>query len=185
MPRNRKKPKTVEQHTFLGVKVDQYQVRSSTELNLILRAGSPWDEDPDAPVYSASTYIELLGTCIYPETRVAETYQLCIYGKEPTKPVIKISALHERGEDGLLKYREYRGVSLPVYRRPQGLAKLDRRRGSGEFTMAVFASHLIVTDWLVLLASGRTLYVAIHEMKSGRDRWAQSVSLQTTDPATE
>jgi hypothetical protein len=38
---------------------------------------------------------------------------------------------------------------------------------------------------LVLLNRSTPLYVALHERKEARDRWVQSLSLQTADPSAE
>lgn len=42
-----------------------------------------------------------------------------------------------------------------------------------------------MTDWLVLLGTGRDLYLEVGERKSGRSRWIAGVGLQTTDAAEE
>ena len=43
----------------------------------------------------------------------------------------------------------------------------------------------LASDMLVLLTSGKELYLALTETTDERTRWVQRLSLQTTDPTEE
>ena len=83
------------------------------------------------------------------------------------------------------RYREYRGKRVPIYAPPKGIATLDKIHGEPRWHSAIFVSPRFITDLLILLGHTRNLFVAIHERKLERQRWIQSVGLQTTDPAEE
>jgi hypothetical protein len=71
-----------------------------------------------------------------------------------------------------------------VYRKPPGLGVLEKR-GERAWTGRVNVEARLVSDMLVLLMSGRPLFLAIDERKDGRTRWIDGITLQTTDPAEE
>jgi hypothetical protein len=81
--------------------------------------------------------------------------------------------------------RRVRGVEVTVYRLPAGLGLIDKRRGLNAWTCALWVDRQLTSDMISMLGRFDPLYVAIHEMKVERRRWALSVALQTTNPAEE
>ena len=90
-----------------------------------------------------------------------------------------------RDEHGVRQYRTYRGKSVPVYKAPRGFGLLQKDRGEKRWRAWVNALPRFVGDMLALLRADRELYIALQERRQGRDRWINSVSLQTTNPAEE
>ncbi|MEW8049683.1 MAG: hypothetical protein AB2801_09735 [Candidatus Thiodiazotropha endolucinida] len=43
----------------------------------------------------------------------------------------------------------------------------------------------MVTDSLIILSSNKPVYISLHEIKEGRKRRIQNLTIQTTDPAEE
>lgn len=189
MPRKRHKavsPKVT--HTQLGVKVDRYEACVEARINI--DAKDPryaFQLDDRDPVYQYVTRVKIHGVGTYPDDRIGHAFEITVLGDEsPSRRVFPtIKDLQERGEYGQPLYREYRGRSLPVLRPPPGLGLLSKVRGEAAWTAWVNVAARLVSDMLVLLGSTKGLYLCIHERKTGRDRWIDSLGLQTTDPAEE
>jgi len=73
-------------------------------------------------------------------------------------------------------YRPYRGQQIPVYKDVRGLAAIDNRTP---------VHDRVWQSWIPDDPRVAHLLLSIHEMKSERQRWIRSISLQTTDPANE
>jgi hypothetical protein len=71
---------------------------------------------------------------------------------------------------------------VPVYRRPLGIATLEKARGERRWTTCAFLPQATVDAMRQLMYATRPLYLAVHERKADRKRWAQSLSLQTRMP---
>jgi hypothetical protein len=74
---------------------------------------------------------------------------------------------------------------VPVLDLPTGVTTIQRRRDDYVWNAWVFAEPRLVTDMLVILASGRSTFLSLYEKMVNRERWITSVSLQTADPALE
>jgi hypothetical protein len=138
-------------------------------------------------VYKYIARLTIVGTVTYPEDRAGQRFEITVYGDEsPSRHVFPtLKDLQEQGEYGQPPYREYRGRSLPVLRKPPGLGLLDRVRGEPRWNAWLNVAARLVSDMLVLLGTKRVLYLAIEERKVGRTRWVDGICLQTTDPAED
>ena len=138
-------------------------------------------------MYKYVTRLKILGTAAYPSDRGGQRIEVTVYGDEsPSRRVFPtLKDLQERGNYGEPLYRQYRGQSLPILRPPPGLGLLDKVRGEPMWTAWLNVAARLVSDMLILLSSGRELYLAIDERKIGRTRWVDGLSLQTTDPVDD
>ena len=82
-------------------------------------------------------------------------------------------------------YRTRRGQEEPIFDPPKGVGIVLRQRGTQRWEVLVDAAPRLVSDMLQLLKAERCLYVSIYERKIERVRWAQYLTLQTRDPASE
>jgi hypothetical protein len=188
MARKRKNAAPESVITRLCVRMEASEVRVEAGVNIDARhpkyALSFNDEDP---VYTYVTRLTFKGVVTSPPDRAGDRYQIAVSGDEaPSRRVSPtLKQLQDRDEFGSPRYRDYRGGSIPVYRKIPGLGLLDRVRGEAAWSGWANVSARLVSDMLALLNSGRTLYLAIEERREGRTRWIDGVGLQTTDPAED
>lgn len=189
MPRKKtRRRKQVEEYTHIALRVDGYEARVANSVNSYAHEPKySWRDTEDEPLYHFLGRLIIVGTSTYPDERAGETYELTIYGEDSPDSWInrKLKDVQLVDEHHVPKYREYRGKRIPVYAPPKGIATLDKVHGAPRWHGAVFVSPRFITDLLILLGHTRKLFMAIHERKIERQRWIQSVSLQTTDPAEE
>lgn len=184
--RKRKTKSQPEEHTHLSIRLETHEVRIEASLNGNLKMSRPLMFDDEDPVYEFHTGIELLGPSTYPPERAEETYQVQLYGDARRGRLdLTLKDVQARDEYLAPAYRTYRGEQIPIYEGPPGLATLSRRRAEKIWDAWVPVAPRVITDVLILLGGSRDLYLAIHERRSGRQRWIQSLSLQTNDPAEE
>lgn len=179
-----KKPKV--EYEFLSVRVESYEVRVDASVNHhLLTRNLSWLPD-DEPVNRFYTHLELKGTSFDPLGRSGDNYVITVYGeKNNSRPELTLKDLRTRDDDGNFQYRKYRGQEVPVYNVPHGVSVLDKVRGDNMWTTCLFVKPDFARDMLLLLYSGRPIFVSIHERKVGRQRWVQGITLQTTDPSEE
>jgi len=187
--RRKKLPKKPEdEYTHLAIRVESYEAQADASINYnVYRPYHSLDLDERDPVYRFITYLTITGTSIYPETRAGDVYELKIYGDDAPSRYLNVTLddAHVRDEHGVRQYRTYRGGSVPVYKAPRGFGLLQKDRGEKRWRAWVNALPRFVGDMLALLRADRELYIALQERRQGRDRWINSVSLQTTNPAEE
>ncbi len=189
MPRRkarRRSPKEV--HTRLAIRVDGYETRVEAAINRY--AHEPrytWGDTEDEPLYHFLPHLDITGTSTYPDDRAGAVYELTIYGEDSPNSRIhwKLQDIQAVDEHRVPKYREYRGKSIPVYVPPKGMGTLDRVPGEARWRGAIFVPPRFISDLLIVLGNGRTLFMAIEERKIQRQHWIQGVCVQTTDPAKE
>lgn len=188
MARKRRSEEPKPVYSQIGVKVDRFE--ASLEADINVDAKDPRyaiDFDERDPIYKFITRLTITGAITFPADRAGHRIEITVYDDD--SPSRRMSAtlkdLQERGEYGQPVYRKYRDRTLPVLRKPSGLALLDKVRGESAWTSWANLSPRIVSDMLVLLSSDRQLFVAIYERKVGRARWIDSLSLQTIDPADQ
>lgn len=189
MPKKRKKKqrsrKLKEEHTFLGLRLDDYKVRATAGINHY--AYDPkyaWHDTDDEPLYEFETHLELSGDCIYPEERAGDRYALTIYAEvSPASSIYrKLKDIHVVDEHRVRKYRKYRDRQIPIYAPPKGMGMLEKERGEPAWHGAIWVQPRYVNDLLVLLKHERQLFVSISERKIERQRWIRGVSVQTSHP---
>lgn len=183
-----RKKRPTEEHTFLGLQVQQYEASVGASINHYAHAPqSAWDLDDQDPVYKFTLHLRIKATSVYPEERANESYELSLYANDSPSQRLNVTLrdIQVRDKHGSPQYRPYRGKQVPIYSAPKGLGFLDKIRGESRWTAALFVPGHFGNDMLTLLAHKRPLFVSIHESKDGRDRWVRSMSLQTNDPAEE
>ena len=189
MPRTKKRWKKLEeQHSFLAIRVEQYDASVETSVNHNVYAPQyAWDSHESDPLYPVSSRLTITGTSTYPEKRAGESYELTIHGEDARSRRHNTTLKHAqvREEYGSPKYREYRGGMIPVYDPPSGVGLIEKVRGEPCWTVWLSVAPQFVNDALTLLGHHRDLYLSIHEYKEKRARWIRSLSLQTSDPAEE
>lgn len=84
-----------------------------------------------------------------------------------------------------MSFWRYVSIPIPVFKNVKGITFLDKVRGENAWTAWLTIAPRLVTDMLILLQAERIKYVAVHEVREGRDRWIRDIGLQTTDPAAE
>lgn len=189
MLRSRKRQKRPEDvHTHLSVRIEAFEARIEAAVNPNVYAPQyAWDLDDEEPLYKFTTALTINGVSNYPDERAGDTYDLTVYGTDIRSRRLSgtLKDVQARDQRGSLQYRKYRGREIPVYNPPGGIGLLDKVRGEPRWTGWVYVSPQFVNDSLVLLGQGKKLFVALHERKSERTRWIQSLDIQTTDPAEE
>ena len=184
--KHRKKLKrTEEEHNFLSIKVSHFDVSIESSINYNLRVDRPIIiRNGEELAFLNETRLEITGLCVAPKDRVNEEYEISIWGSERYVGEHDLMLRHYQAKDehGSPKYRQYRGQSYPVYEPPLGLGSISKNRDIGIWQSVIWVKPRLASDMLVMLNQKRTLYLAIHETKKGRQRWVQSVGLQTTNP---
>ncbi|RWH54980.1 MAG: hypothetical protein EOQ83_29700 [Mesorhizobium sp.] len=189
MPRKTKRQKQpAEEHTHLAIRVERSEASVEAAINYnVYTPQYAWNSNDDDPLYRFTTRLTVAGTCTYPEERAGDSYEVTIYGDNIGSGDIRatLKDAQERDEHGSAKYRQHRGRQIPIYNPPPGIGLINKIRGEPSWTAWLRVPPRYTSDALALLRNGRSLFLAIHELKKGRRRWVQSVSLQTTDPAEE
>lgn len=188
MPHRNKRQKLAnEEHTFLAIRVESYAASVDAAVNYNVRAPElAWNSDEDDPLYTFTTQLNIVGVATYPKQCEGDTYEFTIYGDNLGSRDIRATLKDVQARDeGSPKYRTYRGRQVPIYTPPKGMGLINKVRGEPRWTAWLRVWPCFASDALVLLCSARTLFLAVHERKSERNRWIQNLSLQTTDPAEE
>jgi hypothetical protein len=138
-------------------------------------------------VYRFDSSLEIAGVCNYPDDRSGERYSITVYGDQSDEGDLnaKLREFHIKDKNGDPKYRKSRGHYLPVYEVPKGVGLLQKVRGENSWNGCVWVPDRTVSMMLTLLNSMGALFVELHERRGARNRWVNSLRLQTTDPAYE
>ncbi|MBZ9654020.1 hypothetical protein [Phyllobacterium lublinensis] len=189
MPQKKKRQNaSADEHTFLAIRVDRYEVSVDAAINYNLYSPeTAWDLDDGQPIYKFTTRLTVVGVATYPPQQKDDTYEFTIYGNDlgPRNLHATLKDVQARDEHGSLRYRTYRGRQIPIYIPPKGIAFIDKVRGERWWTASLWVLPNFASDLLVVLSSGRPMFLAVDAHKSERSRWIRSLSLQTTDPANE
>lgn len=187
-PKRTRQRRLRDEDTFLGLRVERYEASVDASVNHYLYSPKyARDFDDRDPVYKFTSYLRITATSIYPEERANHTYELTLYANDaPSRGLnLTLRDVQARDKHGSPQYRQYRGKQIPIYAPPKGVGSLNKIKGEPRWTVALFVPLHFASDMLTLLGHQRTLFVALHERKDGRDRWVQGMALQTTDPAEE
>ena len=190
MPRKKRRaaPKSAEEHTHLAVIVEHHKVSISSSINhAAYHPEYAYRLDLDDPLYRFTMHLEIAGTCTYPEKRAGDAYAVTLYGEDAPSMGINATLKSAQVVDEHYSpvYKSYRGRDVPVFDPPKGMGFLEKVRGEARWTAWLRAQPRFVSDALMLLGQGRSVYLAIRERKEKRTRWVQGLSIQTTDPAEE
>lgn len=177
-----RKKKSTPEYNLLTIMIDDFSAHVSASVNF--EVNDPRHCYKDTKVYRFESYLDIKGACTYPEDRAGDTYDMTVYGAKPIHGEFSMTLAdcHVRDEKGFMKYRTVRGEKIPIYDVPKGIGHLDRRRGTQTWVGWTWAPSEIISNMLALLPHVRPLFLAIHEIRIGRQRWINSLTLQTTDP---
>jgi hypothetical protein len=183
MPKRNRKPEAPQIPAY--ARVESYDVRSSVRFNIHL-LGQLRDVLPDdAEVFESTTVLTVRGMFYEPAPRSGEHVELTVYGERTTRSPLRIKDIQARDKNEGRMYRTVRGHHVPVLNLPTGVTTIERRRSDNVRATAVFVESGLVTDMLLVLATGRPTYLSLYEKKADRRRWLRDVTLQTNDPAAE
>ena len=178
----------------LAIRVDSLEVSANAGTSFYLRA-SNIDAPPDSLVFDYSTNLEIVGTCIGPTARAGDTFWISIHSDESSHRRLKLQDIQEQDDrhapiSGMIAAREslstakflgsprLRVAARPAYR---AAIKLAGRTWNAWIPLVT----RLVTDMLIILGRTIPVYFAIHESMIDRQRWIDTLSLQTRDPITE
>ena len=184
MPR-RLIPKAAEIHTHLGIRVEKVEARIGTGLNHDLVSRNPFSDSPKDFVFEFGAAVVFHGVAIYPPERQGEKFEIQAVAKVSGRPRLTFKDVQEHDKDGLPVYRKRRENQVPVYRPPNGLGVLERRRYDEVWYSYLFVEPAFCSNALAMIGLNRQLYLAVHEVKVERRRWIRGLSIQTTDPTDE
>ena len=181
----RKQRKVTREYTLLGLEVCGFQAAADAGINYEVK--NLRHCAPDEKVFKFDSSLEMSCVCIYPDERAGDGYELSAHGYEcqPGDFESTLDDYHVRDEDYQRKYRKVQGSEVPVYELPKGIGMLDRIRGTKDWRCWAWVSPQTVTDMLLLLTGVSPLYVALNEVKIGRQRWIDGLTLQTSNPAED
>ena len=185
MARKAKKKAKPETLTRLSVRVQAYDASSEVRVNYYVRYPEhAFRDHSDDLIVEDGAFLTVRGVGIDPPERAGEEYEFTIRGTDAPSAGLaaKLKDAQVRGEYGAPQYRKYRGGEIPVYDPPPGLGLLQKVRGEPRWTGWVTVAPRLVTDWLILLGSGRDLYLDVLERKKDRSRWIDSIELRTQSP---
>lgn len=186
MPRRKKAgPQPID--TSLGILVDEHQAQTEMGINISLLGTGTYGLDDEAPIHVTDSILSLGGTCIHPEDRAGERYEVSLIASTPREHERRglIKDLHASDANGSPRYAKRRGIRGPVYVEPPPVARLHKIRGENVWEVYMRAEPQMITHGLLILATYKPVYLAIHERRVTRKREVRSLAIQTTDPAEE
>jgi hypothetical protein len=170
------------EYSFLSLVVADYSVRTGAAINHKVRDAR--QSDREARIYDNHTVLDLTCHNIDPDEPLTDVYSFHIYGNRfsATDFGVTLADFHVEDEEGLKKYRKRKGVEIPVYDIPKGLAVLTQFRDERSWWSALWLAPDIVSDMLALLSCGKDVYAAVHIRNDDKTRWIQGFELQTNNP---
>ena len=178
------KNRSEKEYTFLSVKLERCDFAVGEALNLNLRTRRLWELCDHESVVNPVMRIGMVGTAIYPQSRVNDTYNITIYEDSSGRDHPKLKDIRARDKEGHFIYRKCRDMQVPVYTPSPGVAVVQKIRGTREWQTCLWVDRRTASDFLTVLnGSPRQLYVFIHERKVAHLRWVVELTLQTADPA--
>ena len=156
------------EYSFLSLAVSDYSVRTGVAINPKARENRRSYQD--TKIYEQHTVLDITAHNVDPDEPLTDTYSLYIYGDRNTVKDLDLTLAdyHVEDEEGLKKYRKLKGVEIPIYDIPSGLAALNKKRGERGWWAALWLAPDIVSDMLTTLSSGKQVYVAAHIRHEGR-----------------
>jgi hypothetical protein len=177
-----KKTKPVVRQEYLTLKVEDFSVEVSTAVNP--EARKPSQEDDSVDLYDYGSFIQITAICTSPEDHVNQRFGITVLRNRPHAVDFDATLrnVRLRDQDGTPTYRERRGRPLPLYDIPPGFTLLNRRRGTVDWEGAVWMPEQTITQLLMVLMPRKPLYLQIVVRTIDRERWLDSVTVQTSDP---
>lgn len=167
------------EYSFLSLILTGFEVRSGAAINPELRTGRVCG--PDTRILEHHSVLTLTCRNIDADEPVSDSYSFTIYGNSDPYPGVDATLADYQIEDenGFPKYRKHRGIEIPVYEVPKGLAVLRKAHGERSWSTALWLPRDVVSDMLVLLNGGRQLYAGVHLKHEDRKLWVLGFDLQT------
>lgn len=182
----KRRKKKEPDYAFIAIEVDDYSVRVDAGINSSLLGSPRYIDNEEEPVHEFQTNLEITGLCTAPEDRAGHRFDIHMHSAQDVdQRTLHIKDLHERDKEGDHRYRTYRGREYPVYAPPPPVAYIDKVRGENRWLTWLWVVPRMVTDSLILLNGNKQVYASLHEIKEGRKRRVQNLTVQTTDPAEE
>ncbi len=177
--------KSIEEYSLISIKIRDHNARAGASINHKVR--DKRYQNDELRVYQFDSYLEISGICTYPDDRAGDRYLITIYGDQSDEGDLdkKLQGYHVRDKNGDPKYRKSRGHYLPVYEVPKGVGFIQKERGVNSWNGSIWVPNETVAMMFALLNSIGALFVELHERRIARNRWINSLTLQTTDPAYE
>lgn len=186
VPAGGRSKKPQDTYTLLGARITHYEMRVTAGLNADLKLADRRVATPQAPLYTYITTLQIEGMCTYPDERAGEQYDLLIVGdSHAAKLQLTLEDIHVRDASCSRQYRQYRGEDVPVYAPPPGISIMYRGTKRRVWHAYLTVAPHLATDMLTGLATGAASFLSLHEHRVGRQRWIDSLTLQSTDPAEE
>lgn len=150
------------EYTFLSLIVTNFDVRTGAAISPEIRTGRACS--PDTKIVEHHTALDIECLNIDPDEPLSDSYSFTIYGNSDTQPRLEetLADYHVEDKEGFKKYRKRRGVEMPVYDIPSGLAVLSKMRGERRWSTALWLTRDVVSDMLVLLNGEKQVYTAAH-----------------------
>jgi hypothetical protein len=176
------KAKKQIEYSFQSTIVTSFDVRTGVSINHEVRTSGICS--PDTKFAEHHTVIGLTCNNIDPDKPLSDAYSFTIYGDAHPYPRLDstLTDYHEEDEEGFKKYRKKKGVEIPIYNIPKGLAVLSKLRGQRHWSTALWLPRDIVSDMLVLLSGSKKVYAAVHLKQVSGDLWVLGFDLQTSNP---
>jgi hypothetical protein len=170
------------EYSFLTLVVTNFDVRIGSVINHKLRTDRICS--PDTKISAHHTVIGLTCNNIDTERPLSDAYSFTIYGDAHPYPRLEstLEDCHEEDEEGFKKYRKQKGVEIPIYDIPKGLAVLSKLRSERHWSTALWLPRDIVSDMLVLLSGSKKVYAFVHLKHVSGDLWILGFDLQTSNP---
>jgi hypothetical protein len=77
------KKRLEEEYEFISIKLERFDFAVGEALNVELRTKRPWELSDDESVVTPVMKIEMVGTSVYPESRMNHIYNITLYVSTP------------------------------------------------------------------------------------------------------
>lgn len=167
---------------FLSMWLTGYDFRVELGVNTNLRMSPVWVSLEDR-ILESRNWLEISGKCFDPEERAGEKFVITLSAEPSPKGFSEtVRDVQQRDRDGVPQFRPHRGVQVPVFECPLGVAVLSRERRDGPWHAWMSVPERYVSDCLTVLSSKTARYMFIHEHIVGRQRWINGFSIQSGNP---
>jgi hypothetical protein len=170
------------EYSFLSLLVTDFNIRSSVCVNPEARDNRY--SAPETKIYEQNSTIDIQCSNIDPDEPLKDTYHFSLLGFPAShmNPDLALANYHVEDNRGFKKYRKLNDREVPVYDIPKGMNVIDKKRGERHWSSALWLTPAIVSDIIVLLLSGKDIYVACHVRCEDRVAWLNGFNLQTENP---
>jgi hypothetical protein len=186
--RRARRKRSEDEYANLAIRVERYEATAAASINhKIYYPQHAFNLDELDPVYRFITHLVITGTATYPEDRAGDVYEVTVYGDDAPSGYLQatLEDFQVRDEHRTPQYRTYRGRQVPIYKAPHGLGLLQKERGEARWTAWINVLPRLVSDMLMLLGTGKALYISLQERKHERLRWFEAFRCKPPIPPSE